>query len=223
MDDYLFPFHTCERPYAISNHVAQPYSVLVNLISCFILIYALFTSRNRYIQFFFGTLFVFEMVHTYSHYRHLPNKIQLKIIHMLAYLVNITYLLVFVNITGRIPPIQILVIYFVLVLLDLKFFSDQKFIGYFTTQLLIISLTNIYFYPIVSHIIPKQYLIAFVTLILILILLFLNEMYNCEKMLNHMLFPYHVIVESIGVIIFVVYVLIMKKLDSYWISKPPQT
>lgn len=42
MKDYLFPFSTCEKP----KGVAQPWSVAVNVLSIFIIIYFLFQVKK---------------------------------------------------------------------------------------------------------------------------------------------------------------------------------
>jgi len=42
---YIFPFNTCETPN--KNGIAQPYSVFFNIVSCFIIIYFLFTKKKK--------------------------------------------------------------------------------------------------------------------------------------------------------------------------------
>jgi hypothetical protein len=93
-------------------------------------------------------------------------------------------------------------------------FSKNFFLGYFTTQLALITLTNIYYYPFILKHVPSYYLYIFFVLILILIGLFINEKNNCKKMLEKEQLPYHVIIETIGVMIFVIYVVILLKLDN---------
>ena len=213
MTDYTFPFSTCEIPYQTSTKIAQPYSFIINLVSTIILVYALLTSKNLYIQLFFGILILFEGFHTYSHYKHLDGDIQTKIIHILAYLANIFYLMIFINITKIIPPLEIFLLYGFVIVLDLIFFIKKIFIGYFIAQLILIIITNLYFYKYVMNRLPYYYIHIFMVLMILLIILFLNEMYHCKNMLLHYKFPYHAIIETVGVLIFVLYVFILKALD----------
>jgi hypothetical protein len=59
----------------------------------------------------------------------------------------------------------------------------------------------VYYYRYLSNeikeIIPKIFL-----LVTILIILFTNELYNCKTMLGIYEFPYHVIIEFIGLLLF---------------------
>lgn len=213
MDEYTFPFSTCEVPYHTNDNIVQPYSFIINIISMTFLLYASLTTNNYYIVAFFTILFIFEGVHAYSHYKHLSGDIQIKIIHTIAYLANISYLLAFINITKIIPSIQIFILYTIIIILDTYFFIHKKFIGYFFTQLIFIIITNIYYYRFVYHKIPYQYIYTLIFLMLLLIILFFNEIYNCKKMLEYYQFPYHIIIESVGVMIFVLYIFILKKLD----------
>lgn len=213
MKPYTFPFDTCEVPYTHTNKIAQPFSFVVNLISCSILLYALLISQDIYIKIFFGLLLLFEAIHTYSHFKHVHGYIQINTIHVVAYLVNISYLLIFINLTQEVPSIAFWIIYFGIIILDVLFFTKNIFLGYFTTQLSLIALTNIYYYTFIIQNVPSYYLYMLFILIILLIGLFINEKNNCKKMIEQRKFPYHVIVESIGVIIFLIYVTILLKLD----------
>lgn len=213
MKDYIFPFDTCEIPYRTNSIIAQPYSFVVNLISSCILLYAAFTTKDIYIKVFFGLLFLFEFIHTGSHFTHIPGKIQITTIHFVAYMVNFSYFAIFIHLTKRIPSYEIMALYVLIILLDIVFFYKNKFIGYFITQISLLVLINLYYFNYITENISYYYLITFFILVVILILLFINEQENCKKMLDNKPLPYHIIVETVGVLIFSLYVIILKQLD----------
>jgi hypothetical protein len=100
MKDYTFPFSTCEE---LKKGIAQPWSVAVNVVSIFVIVYFLFQVKQWYAFLLIFSLLIFECVHTFSHVIHLPNYIQLNIIHTLAYFVNFCYLFAFYNLTNKSP------------------------------------------------------------------------------------------------------------------------
>ena len=134
MKDYLFPFSTCEKP---KKGIAQPWSVAVNVVSIFVILYFLFQVKQWYSFLLIFSLLMFECVHTFSHVIHLPNYLQLNIIHTLAYFVNFCYLFAFYNITNKSPSLLFLSYLFVLLCIDLYSFFFLSFVYYFSSSLLI--------------------------------------------------------------------------------------
>lgn len=199
-DDFIFPFSTCEKPN--KTGIAQPYSVIINVISIFIIFYFLCQSKNIYSFCLILSLLAFECVHTFSHVVHLPNYIQINIIHCLAYIVNICYLLAFYHYTNKAPSPFFITILAILFSFDIYSFLFLSFIFYFSSSLLIFFSILIYYY----NYIPKnkrQYILIILALGIGIMLCFYNEKINCKKMLEIFPnFPFHAPLEIAGLLIF---------------------
>lgn len=199
-DDFIFPFSTCEKPN--KNGIAQPYSVIINVISIFIILYFLCKVKNIYAFFLIFSLLAFECVHTFSHVIHLPNYIQINIIHILAYIVNFSYLLAFYNYTGKEPSFIFKTILVILLLFDIYSFMFLSFVFYFSTSLLIFFSILIYYYKYIPKN-KKHYILIILSLGIFIMLLFYNEKINCTKMLQRFPnFPFHAPLEILGLLIF---------------------
>lgn len=198
--DFIFPFSTCEKPN--KTGIAQPYSVFINVISIFIIIYFLFQVKNIYAFFLILSLLAFESVHTFSHIIHLPNYIQITIIHSLAYIVNFCYLLAFYNYTNKLPSPLFVTLLVILLVFDIYSFLFLSFVFYFTSSLLIFFSILIYYY----NYIPKDkrhYILIILGLGIFIMLCFYNEKINCKKMLEMFPnFPFHAPLEIAGLLVF---------------------
>jgi len=200
MKDFIFPFSTCEKP---NKHgIAQPYSVIVNVVSIFIIFYFLCQVNNKYSFFLIFSLLLFECVHTFSHVIHLPHYIQLNIIHSLAYVVNLCYLLAFYNFTHKAPSPLFLSLLVILLCIDIYSFLFLSFIFYFSSSILIFFSILLYYYKYIPK--DKQhYMLIILALGLFIMLLFYNEKMNCGKMLKIIPnFPFHAVLEMAGLFIF---------------------
>lgn len=73
---------------------------------------------------------------------------------------------------------------------------------YISTQSLLLLSVLLYYYPLLSKSIKNKInIISF--LIILIIILFLNEKYNCKKMLSiYPHFPYHVLIEIVAIFLF---------------------
>lgn len=200
MKDYLFPFSTCEKPN--KKGVAQPWSVAVNTLSIFIILYFLFQVKHWYAFLLIFSLLIFECVHTFSHVIHLPNYLQLNIIHTLAYFVNFCYLIAFYNLTKKAPSELFIMYLFVLLCIDVYAFLFLSFVYYFSSSLLIFFSILTYYYQYIAKD-SKNYILTILALGLTIMGLFYNEKLNCEKMLSFMPnFPFHAVLEIAGLFIF---------------------
>lgn len=140
------------------------------------------------------------MVHTFSHYIHLPNYIQLNVIHSISYIVNLLYLLTLYNYTKKISTYFLLYL-FVLLCIDVYAFMYLSFIFYFSSSIVIFLSILSYYYQYLSK--EKQKYIAIILFLgLAIMFLFYNEKYNCKNMLSMFSFPYHVFLEIFGMLIF---------------------
>ena len=198
---YTFPFNTCEKPNKIG--ISQPYSVFFNLVSCFIIIYFLSITKNNSSRLLLFSILLFELFHTFSHTIHLNNNSQIIITHLLAYFVNFCYLYA-LYIYSNIFPNKIFLFYLSFVILfDLYAFQKLPFIFYLSSQFLIFISLFLYYYKYFSNDIKKKIPLIFILTLLIL-LLFINESYNCKKMLDkYNWFPFHILIEITA--IFIVY------------------
>lgn len=209
---YTFPFNTCEVPYKHSNAIAQPYSVAVNLITLSILVVAVVLAKNPYIRAFFVFLGLFEAFHIYSHIQHLPGNTQIIVIHLLAYLVNLSLLAIFIHLTGRVTPL-FLTVYGAIILLDVFFLFKHIFIGYFSTQITLIVWVVLSYWTFIRRYIPVGWLIALFALFALIVALFVLEMKYCESMMANYPFPYHTFLECVGTLVIIVFVRMFMYLD----------
>ena len=202
MNDYIFPFNTCETPH--KNGIAQPYSVVFNLITCIIIFYFLLKTINIHTFILLFSILIFESFHVFSHAIHIPGSIQINITHTLTYFMNISFFNLFYHVTHFFPSNTFIIYMIFLILLDIYAFSNFSFVYYLATQSLIFISILFYYYSSLPKFIQKSIKIIFF-LVLIVIFLFLNEKYNCKKMLSiYPHFPYHIFIEIIGIILFYV-------------------
>ena len=200
MKEYIFPFSTCEK--SNKNGIAQPYSAFFNLLNCLIIIIFLLQTKNTHTFLLLFSIFCFELFHTFSHIIHIKGSIQINITHSLTYIINIAFLYVFYSYTNKFPRYDFIIYLAFLVFFDIYSVFYLSIIYYLLTQSAIFISLLVYYFPLLPKFIQISiYQIIF--LIGIIILLFLNEKYNCEKMLQfYEHFPYHIFIEIIGILLF---------------------
>jgi len=200
MSEYTFPFNTCEKPN--KNGIAQPYSSLLNLINCIIIFYFLCKTKHNYTLLLLFFILCFELFHVFSHSIHILGSIQINITHMLSYCINIAFLFFFYNYTKKLPTIWFIILYLLLIFFDIYTFCNMDVFYYIFSQALLFLSVLFYYYPILTKNIKNIINIIFI-LVLLIIILFLNEKYNCEKMMSiYPNFPYHILIEIIGIFLF---------------------
>lgn len=200
MSEYTFPFNTCEKP--SKNGIAQPYSALFNLINCAIIFYFLLRTKQKYTFLLLFSILCFELFHVFSHSTHVSGSIQINITHILSYCINFAFLFFFYNYLKEIPAIWFIMFYVFLIFFDIYTFCNMNVVYYIFSQALLFLSVLLYYYPLLSKNIKDKINILFFLVILIIIL-FLNEKYNCEKMMSiYSDFPYHILIEIIGIFLF---------------------
>jgi hypothetical protein len=210
MSEYTFPFSTCEKP---NKHgIAQPYSSLLNLINSFIILYFLLKTKKNYTFLLLISILFFELFHVFSHIIHIPGTIQINITHMLSYCINITLLFFFFNYLKKTPSMSFILFYLFLIFFDIYTFLNMNVVYYIFSQALLFLSVLIYYYSFLNKNIKNKINIIFFLVILIIIL-FLNEKYNCEKMMSiYPDFPYHILIEIVGIFLFYIICSVFYKL-----------
>jgi hypothetical protein len=199
-NDFIFPFSTCEAPN--KSGIAQPYSVVVNVISICVIMYFLCQVKNIYAFFLILSILAFQCMHAFSHAIHLPNYMQLNMIHFLAYVINFFYIMAFYNYTGQAPSLWFIVVLIILLLFDIYSFMFLSFTFYFSSSLLIFFVILVYYYKYIPQN-KKQYMLIILSLGIVIILLIYNEKMNCKNMLEIFPnFPFHAILEFAGLCVF---------------------
>jgi len=202
MSEYTFPFSTCEKPN--KNGIAQPYSSALNLINCLIIFYFLIQTKQNYTFVLLLVILCFELFHVFSHSVHIPGSMQINITHMLSYCINFAFLVFFYNYTKKIPSIWFILFYIGLICFDVYTFCNLNVVYYIFCQALLFLSVLLYYYPVLNKNMKDNINIIFFFVTLIIIL-FLNEKYNCEKMMSiYPDFPYHILIEIIGILLFYV-------------------
>jgi hypothetical protein len=195
---YTFPFQTCEKP---KKGIAQPYSALLNAMNCVMILYFLVQTKTISTTLLLFSIFCFELFHTFSHTIHVPGSIQINITHFLSYCINFAFLFFFYNYTHKSPSFMFLFYYLCFIIIDLIIFFNLNIIYSIFSQALLFLSILFYYYPYLSYNIQNKIHILFF-FVLIIIGLFLNEKYNCKKMLNFYPLPYHTLIEIVGILLF---------------------
>lgn len=200
MSEYTFPFNTCEKPN--KDGIAQPYSALFNVINCLVIFYFLLKTKNNYTFILLFTILCFELFHVFSHSFHIIGTIQINVTHMLSYCINIAFLFFFYNYLKIFPSIWFITLYIFLIVLDIYSFCNMNVVYYIFSQATLFLSVLFYYYRLLPNNIKNNINIIFF-LVSLIIILFLNEKFNCEKMLEkYPNFPFHIIIEMIGIILF---------------------
>ena len=195
---YTFPFHTCEKP---KKGIAQPYSALLNAINCIMIAYFLLQTKSLSSTFLLFSIFCFELFHTFSHTIHIPGSIQINITHFLSYCINFAFLFFFYNYTHLFPSVMFIFYYLCFIIVDLIIFFNLNIIYSIFSQALLFLSILFYYYPYLSFSIQTQiHILCF--FVFIIMGLFLNEKYNCKKMLDFYPLPYHSLIEIVGILLF---------------------
>lgn len=200
---FVFPFTTCEIP--TKSDIEQPVSALVNLFSTIVLLFLTFKAKSIPVRLTLFCYAMFEAFHTFSHVKHLNNMklLQTNIVHILGYLIAFTSLWSINTLSKKRNSVIFYIILSVMVFIDLLIWFNLKGIYTIFSGL---SIFAIIIFGSYSNLHPCfQKAIPYLLLGLLLIfLLFVNENYNCERMIEIYKFPYHAIIEVVGFVLFIV-------------------
>jgi len=201
-NEFTFPFDTCEKPND-DAFAAQPYSVVVNVISCCVVAYFLWKAKTFHATVLLVGLLLFDLSHTFSHFVHIQSSVQITLVHVLAYVLNFSFLYALYKHTKIQPSASLLVFLFLVLAVDVYAFFHLSLLYYLFTQILFFFSVLFYYYRHLNKTIQNTLHIS-IFLIGIVYLGFINEIFNCKKMLRAFPeFPFHAIVEII--ILFAVY------------------
>jgi hypothetical protein len=200
-NEYTFPFDTCETPK--NKFFAQPYSVTVNFISTLIVLYFLSKTHTIHGFMLLFSLLLFDLSHTFSHFIHIKPGIQITLVHVLAYFLNFSFFYALYKYTKKIPSLSLIIFLIIILVIDIYAFFNLSLLYYIFTQILFFFSIFIYYYGSLSNSMKKNLNILLV-IIGIIYLGFINEAFNCKKMLEKFPnFPFHAIIEIL--ILFAVY------------------
>lgn len=130
-------------------------------------------------------LFLFEMVHTFSHAVHLQESplLQMRLIHMVVYVfLGVLYVLFYRQ--HRAPPIVNVSLAIVWMIDMVLFLKGVPFIWYFSTSMLLFILLVAGAWPFFTPLLRRKCLV-FACLFFMLLALFYNDMVNCRRMLEY--------------------------------------
>jgi hypothetical protein len=202
MNDYLFPFNTCEKPR--EDGIAQPYSAFFNVMTCCVIVYFLLKTKHSYSFLLLLSILIFEAFHVFSHMVHIPGPMQINMTHALTYVMNAAFFNAFYQYTHVFPGVAFLLYMFTLITVDIYTFATSPFVYYLATQSLIFISLLFYYYALLPKFV-RQSIWYILALVIVVILLFLNETYNCRTMMSiYPHFPYHILIETVGILLFYV-------------------
>jgi hypothetical protein len=200
MSKYIFPFNTCETPN--KKGIVQPYSALVNIITCLIILFFLLKTKQTHTSILLFSILCFELFHLFSHIIHIHGSMQINVTHMLTCFMNLAFFYVYYCHTKNLPNNKFLLFIFILVCFDIYAFKNLNIVYYMLSQSLIFISLLCYYYSSLPILIQNN-IYRLIVPICIIILLVLNEKYNCDKMLAiNPKFPYHIFIEIVGLFLF---------------------
>ena len=200
-NDFTFPFDTCEIP--TNHYFAQPYSVAVNTISVVTVLYFLCKTKTTHAFLLLFALLLFDISHTFSHFVHIKSKLQVTIVHVLAYLLNFAFFYALYKHSRKVPTLPLLLFLGAVLSFDIYAFFHLSLLYYLLTQIVFFFSIFCYYYGALQKGMQKRLnlLLLFIGLVY---LGFVNEAFNCKSMLARFpRFPFHAIIELI--ILFAVY------------------
>lgn len=162
------------------------------------------------------TLVLFEVVHVYSHIHHGSGAIQVTMIHLIAYLILFLYVYILFQTFGFVRRSRSYgIVGCLLFILDLwSFLHRWPFVWYMSTLVMMFVLVFLLYFSQLN--IPQRRLSRLILLCaLLILLLFWNESLHCTSLLRwNAYLPYHAIIETIGLVLFIV-------LPSFFLSLAP--
>lgn len=194
-----FPFDTCEVPQ--NNWIQQPYSVVINLGIVSIILYYIFKTKTWSQFSVLFSLLLFELSHTFSHFIHIPGRIEFFITHGLSIVVLFSIFINFYYQTNRYPPISIMNVIAVLVALDAwVIYQKMTFIFNILTVITIFFLVlGFYYFHLPAA--KKKIIFNLALVSLLFLVVEFNETFHCQNMLALFPgFPFHIFVELAGVL-----------------------
>ena len=192
-NDFTFPFDTCETPK--NKWFAQPWSVAVNCISVLMVVYFLCKTKTAHAFLLLFLLLLFDISHTFSHFVHVPSKIQVTLVHVLAYLLNFAFIYALYKHTKKAPTLPLVLFLAAVIAFDIYAFFNLSLLYYLFTQILFFFSIFFYYYGAL-HKGMKNNLKMMLVFIGLVYAGFVNEAFNCKAMLAQFPnFPFHAIIE----------------------------
>lgn len=194
---FNFPYDTCEASNKDSL-VKQPFSFGVGVVTLLILAWFAWNSKTIESKVLLSALFLFEAFHVYSHFVHVQDFIQTRVIHGLAYLVNAVLLWALSSSTRHLPEIWIIAVLTGLITLDIYAFLYMPLVAYISTQFLIFVTIIAYFLRWLPTTI-KQWIPWLSGIMIFIVILEINEQVNCASFMQWApWFPWHIFIELAG-------------------------
>jgi len=195
----LFPFTTCEKP-RHNDIIKQPVSAFVNIICCFILFAYLFMAKSLHFRLLIFSFLVFQSWHAFSHIHHFDGIIQTNVIHILTYCMTGALLYCIMCMKTIQSNFFFIGLLFVIII-DLYVWTSVQGIYMTFSGLAVLIYVVLGSWRMFPTFVQKG-LLWIMAGFLILLALIWNEKQNCEKMLKAFVFPYHVFIETTGLILF---------------------
>ncbi len=196
MNDYIFPFSTCERPNQYG--IVQPFSSIVNFVIVMLLVYFFMKAKSIQLKYVFASFILFELWHTISHMTFIDGSVQQNVVHFLAYNLAFVTLYAILGLTKSSLEIYQILLLIAVVIIDIMVYMyyGGVYIILTGTLLFIVVLVCIY------NMMPS-FVIYYVIALLGLSLLFINEAVNCKWLLQKWPnFPFHIFIEIYGLVLF---------------------
>lgn len=202
ISNYIFPFNTCEA--VATSFPLQPWSFIVNLASSMMLVCMALSACRKPVRNLILMFALFELYHAASHAIHLQH--MRYVIHFIVYGMTYTLILAMRSLIGYVPKLTIvLVSYTVVIDLSVVIATGGTGLAMIFSGLSIMAMAVLSFINEMPSDIARMFVSVMSGGLGVLFLLFANESFNCEWMLNTKVFPYHAIIEVWGLILFALF------------------
>lgn len=212
---FSFPHDTCEDGQE-NQFPTQPVSFFINILSIMMIIFFIFLTCSKdiakrdkiYIFGFLTTLLAFQSWHAFSHFMHLQSDkfkhIQAYVAHFLLYCIMIASVFIIPQLAGVMNYLSAdrhlwRIIFIFLILIDFAILYNLKGLYMILSGFGLMGFVYLTHFHMIPVSIRKYFYFIF-GLTFVLVVLEFTEMAFCDRLQSWMSFPYHMLIESVGMI-----------------------
>lgn len=200
MQDYAFPFHTCERVQK-GSWCAQPWSALANAVCLAGLLLAVAMARTAAVTTLLLSFCAFEAMHLFSHVRHVEGQVQANVVHALGYCMAVSLLWVIAALGGG-QPLNLWSVMAVSAV-DIYIACSVRGLAMILSGLSVLVVVVFHNWHALSAGFRADLAHSLLPELLLLAALFVNEAVNGRRMLRFAPdVPWHLLVELVGTKLF---------------------
>ena len=199
--EFNFPFTTCEVVHRGVGDIAQPWSTLVNVYTCWMLVRHARLDARLLVRVLLASYAAFEAWHALSHAVHVQGTVQADVVHVLGYAMSFCTLFAILALSRTRLGVCASCAIAAAVVADVYVWLNVRGVWTVFTGLLVFAAVVLSqlgkLHPTFRRAVPSM-----VGGLLLLFALFANETRNCSAMMSFATLPYHVLIETVGFALF---------------------